>query len=226
MMPRVLGSILCLIILAPSPCLAYKPAPPERRDVFSPNRLFVLDFNPDTNIHTVYATANRKKPLWSYSAPAWLGPVFLSNDGRVVAVLAWKHVQIDGLGPAECVGFWDRTGKFKSYTFGTLCPEPRSRWFFEVGPVGSFWRVWYSSADQKGDELRVATTDLHEYTFSMKDGSILDERLLVMNLIRRYWLFGVLSVGLSVVAFVAVRRIRRRGSRPGPAPMPEGLGAG
>jgi hypothetical protein len=206
-MTRYSLTLVWLLVLGQSPANAFKPDSPQRRDVFSPNRAFVLDANPGTGKHIVYAVNDRQTPLWSFSEPLWLGPIFLSNDGQVVAILAWKHVKADGLDGANCVSFWNKAGRMKAYTFGELCPSPRRRGWFEIGPVGSFWRVWYSEARQEGDDLAIETTDLYGYTFSMGDGAIRDRRLLVENVVRKSWLPVLLLLGGGVVLlFVRARR--------------------
>jgi hypothetical protein len=206
-----------LLALLPSVCRATSYADPERHDVFSPNRAYVLDVNPKTDRHTVYAVADRSKPLWSFSADVWHAPFFLSNDGKVVAEPAWRHIRVQDVEKATCIRFWNRTGEFKTYSFAEVCPNPRSRGWFEVGPIGGFWRVWYESVTQDGDTLRVMTTESYEHTFSMKDGSILSSRLVWENVLRGYWWVPFLLLVLIVGARVwVVRRRRRKAEAPEP----------
>lgn len=132
-----------LLLLLAGEALAYKPAPPTRHDVFSPNGKFVLDVNPISKRHTVYASDKRDQPLWAFERDVWQETHFLSNDGKALAVVMWQFVTLDSLADGICVEFWDRTGKVREHSFAELCPCP-TRYYFESGPVGSFWRIWYS----------------------------------------------------------------------------------
>lgn len=205
---------LGLLLLIPVPASAFKPAPPERHDVFSPNRQFVLDVDPKTKTNTVYLVNDRKNPLWSFEGVIWLGPAFLADDGNSVAVISWEHVQVEGLREETCIRFRNKGGLLKSYTFGEICPNPRRQGWFERGPVGSFWRVWYSNAEQKGNLLRVATTDLYEYTFSLENGSIVATRFQVGSFLRKYWTWiaGLIVGGLVLYVFFKWRFNKRYGN--------------
>ncbi len=193
-----------MLLLTPTPSYATSYAPPERHDVFSPNGLFVLDVDPKTENHTVYKVGDRAKPLWSFSKRVWHYPFLLANDGSVVATLAWEHVRVDDLDDADCVQFWKGSGIFKSYTFAQLCPAPARTSSVGVGPVGVFWRTWYTDLQQDGDTFRVRTTDLFEYTFSLANGSITRRRLVPSNLLYKPWLSLGLLGGMVIVAAMVV----------------------
>jgi len=142
--------------------------------------------------------------------PVWLGPIFLSNDGKVVAAASWKFLQFDTAKSGEtCLQFWNKDGNFKSYSFSEIASDPRRLGWFEVGPIGSFWRVWYETAEQVEDSIQVSTTDLYEYTFSMEDGRIVNQTLLIVNLVRKPWAWGLLLV-LLVGLILLRRRVRKR----------------
>src|SRR5262245_8637977 len=97
-------SVLALLACC-SQALATSYAPPKRRDVYCSNRAFVLDVNPETNVHTVYAADHRTKPLWSFSRPVWHYPFLLSDDGSVVATVAWEHIREEDIANENGVEF-------------------------------------------------------------------------------------------------------------------------
>src|SRR5262249_27776749 len=130
---------------------------------------FVLDVNPETETHTVYSAQDRTQPLWSFSAPVWQAPFFLSNDGAVVVKPGWRHVQVDDLTQATGVTFWNRQGKFRTYTLTELCPNPPKTQDVGVGPIGDFWRTWYTDADQDDETFILRTTCDIEYRFRVSD---------------------------------------------------------
>ncbi|MBM4071596.1 MAG: hypothetical protein FJ271_22085 [Planctomycetes bacterium] len=199
-------ALLASLALAPA-SHAFKPAPPIRRDVWSPSGEYVLDVNPETNVHKVHLAANRKTSLWSFAQPLGIGEVFLSDNGKVVAIVAWRFAHGEG----DCVTFRNNTGTIKSYPFAEICPNPRVKLPFEPGPIGvvSFiWRNEHFLRDEIEDTFQVTTTGWHEYIFSMKTGEIVARRFLPGNVIYRLWLYVLLPLvplGLWVMA-----RWRRR----------------
>src|SRR4051812_34432358 len=109
------AGLLCLLTLAltGSTASAYSVAPPRRQAVFSPNRAFVLDADPDAKVNTVYSTADRATPLWSFPGVLWVSDVNLSNDGAVVAVVSWPFIQERSLPGDGAVSFYNRDGLFR-----------------------------------------------------------------------------------------------------------------
>jgi hypothetical protein len=204
----LLALAVTLLVSPCSPATSY--ARPERHQVHSLNGAYFLDVNPQSRSHTIYAAGAPDTPLWSFSAPVWQSPFFLSDDGRVAASLAWQHIRVQDIEEMGAVWFWDRTGKFQSYAMADLCPYPRRQGLFEVGPIGSFWRVWCDEVEQDGDTLRIRTTDRYEYLFSMKDGQIIARRLVWTVFLRRYWYYGAAALSLVLLLFVGVRTRRRR----------------
>jgi hypothetical protein len=204
---------LLLPLLFAGPALGYKPASPVRHDVFSPNGAFVLDVDPTAKRLTVYAAGNRQTPLWSFDRSVWQEEHFLSDDGRMVALVAWRFVQLDKLPGGVCVEFWNQTGLSRNYTFAELCPNPSDS-YLEWGPVGDFWRKWYSQVDGDGTHLRVRTTDKYEYVFAMDDGRIVEKSRNWLP----WWAWWVLSAfvicGVVGGMLILVRRRRRAKLRP------------
>ena len=196
-------SVLLLLLLPAGDVLGYSPVRPKRHDVQSWNRMFVLDVDPGAQRLTVFAADKRDKPLWSFKRRVWQEKHFLSNDGKVVAVVTWRFVPADSLGDGVCVEFWDQTGKIREYPFAELCPHP-AHCFFD-GPF--LWREWFSEAEGDGATLRVCTTDEYEYVFAMDDGRILKTARVGLP-----WWFGwaLLSLGLGGIVWFVIRRRRRR----------------
>src|SRR5947209_15477956 len=133
-------AVLGLLVLATAQAEGYSPARPVRHDVPSPNRAFVLDVDPAAKRLTVYATGDRTRPLWAFDRPVWQEQHFLSDDGRVVAVVSWRFVQVDDVASAAGVEFWGRAGRFRAFPVGELCPDPATLGMLGFGPVGDCWR--------------------------------------------------------------------------------------
>jgi hypothetical protein len=201
---------LLLLLLSTGPALGYRPANPVRHDVFSPNGAFVLDVDPAAKRLTVYAVGDRQTPLWSFSQDVWQEQHFLSDDGQSVAVVSWRFVQVDELSDGVCVEFWNRGGVFRSYTFDELCPHP-GNFYLESGPVGDFWRKWYSDVEATGTQLRVRTTDEFEYVFALENGQITSRSRINLP----YWAWWLLPVVFVVatVGAIAIMVTRRRARR-------------
>lgn len=199
---------LVLLLLSTGQLFGYKVASPVRHDVFSPNGAFVLDVDPATKRLTVYAAGEPNHPVWSFDRYVLYEEYFLSNDGRVVGLTTWRFVQVDDLAEGVCVEFWNRTGRFQQYTFAELCPHPGHFWF-EAGPVGDFWRKWYSELNSDGIQLRVRTTDEFEYVFALDDGRIVRKsRIGVPWWV--YWLIPSLILVGALMTLVSWRRRARR----------------
>lgn len=168
-------SVLVLLCCV-SPCFGTSYAEPRRHDVYSPNKAFVLDVNPKTEVHNIYAANDRKVPLWSFTRPVWHSPWLLSNDGKVVAMIAWEHVQEKFLDKVDGVQFWNAAGRFKAYSLKELCPDPPRTQDITIGPIGEFWRTWYRDVYQEEDELSLQTTIGKEYRFRITDGAMIGTR--------------------------------------------------
>ncbi len=201
-------SVLGLLAFPFGEGLAYKPAGPTRHDVISDNGAHVLDVNPKSERLTIFAAGRRTQPLWSFGRSVWQEKHFVSDNGKVVAVVTWRYVQVNELDHATCIEFWNKRGKFREYKFAELCPNP-ARLFWESGPVGSFWRKWYSVADSNENILRVRTTDQFEYRFSLDDGRILETKRIALP----WWawvLVATLGVGMAIT--LVTLRSKRAGN--------------
>jgi hypothetical protein len=203
---------LAVLVLLAVPCSAWGTsyAPPQRRDVYSPNRQFILDVNPETGVHSVYAVADRTRELWSFKLSVWLFDFALSNDGKVVAVVFWQHLHAEDVEEAVGVGFWNDGGLFRSYAVGELCPLPAHTrtWWGGHGPIGEFWRTWHDKVARYGDTLTVRTTGGWEYDFHISDGSIQRRRMVVSAWCARRANF-ILLAGVVALAVACLRRWRR-----------------
>lgn len=198
-----------VLALTASPAFATSYARPVRHDVFSRNRAFVLDVDPGTQVHTVYDARDRGTPLWSFSCGVWHFPFLVSDDGRVVAVVSWMHVKAEDIAETDAVTFWDRAGTFRVYPLRDLCPNPPKTQDVGIGPIGDFWRTWYTGVDDHGETLAIRTTCGVEYRFRYADGELVDRRRIGW----RGWGWRVVG-GVATVIAVAVALLlwRARGS--------------
>jgi hypothetical protein len=81
-----LGSLGWLLLVS-SAAWPFSIQRPTRHDVFSPNKRFVLDVNPTTNLHHIYAVQDRTKPLWSFTGRVGWRRFLLADSGQPAARL-------------------------------------------------------------------------------------------------------------------------------------------
>jgi hypothetical protein len=168
--------VILVLLLTASPALATSYSRPVRHDVFSHNRHFVLDVNPKTSVHTVYSVLDRTTPLWSFSCVVWHFPFLLSDDGTVVATVAWEHIWEQHVATEDAVTFWNKDGVFRTHPLRDLCPDPPRTRDVGVGPIGDFWRTWYKEVSDDGDSFAICTTRGVEYRFRFADGEMVAQR--------------------------------------------------
>jgi hypothetical protein len=205
------------VLLTASPALATSYVMPKRHDVYSRNRAYVLDVNPETEVHTVYDARDRTKPLWSFSKPVWHYPFLLSDDGAVAVTVAWKHVQAEDIKESGGVRFWNKDGQFRQYPLADLCPDPPRTQDVGVGPIGDFWRTWYTEVEDRGDGFSLFTTRGVEYRFRYADGELVRARTFGWGAWERW---ALIVGGLALLATVVAlgRRNTRRRTRAAPDP--------
>lgn len=151
------ATIFTLLLTAP-PVFATSYTQPKRHEVFSHNPAFVLDVNPETRTHTVYDVRDRGKSLWSFSCGVWHFPFLLSDGGQVAATVGWEHVQEQDIAEADAVTFWNKDGKFRTHALRDVCPDPPRTQNVGGGPIGAFWRTWYTEVEDHGDSFTIRTT--------------------------------------------------------------------
>ena len=189
-------------------------APPTRRDVFSPNGMFVLDVNPEVSTQSVYRVEDKSKPIWTFEHGVSWQRFFLSNDGLVVCQVAWENVRIQQY-DSPAVSFIGRGGSFQSYTYRELCPRPYTT-EEDFGPIGDFWRVWLHRTAQAGSSVDVRTVDGNLYQFEITTGRMVSH-VNVDWAPKRHWCgtsedrCGIWEILIAVVVILTVsfrRRVR------------------
>ncbi len=208
---RVRLVLVLAAALAPSSAAGFSPARPERRDIFSANRLFVLDADPKTGVNTVYAADDRATPLWSFPGTVWLADALVSNDGTIVAVVGWSFVRDDDLPAEGAVVFRNRDGVFRSYSVSDLCPHPLRTRDIGPGPVGNFWRTWQTGAWSDGERLVVRTTGGLDYVFHLADGTVAVRRPNIHILSKWCVVVPALALGATAAGVWGYPRLRRGG---------------
>lgn len=138
------------------PVGAYSMAEPEKHRVYSPNQEYFLVVNPRTYKHAVYRSGFHLWPIWSFRQKIQFDSFYLSDDGESVAVVAWAFVQKNDTSKGAAVSIWHRNGKKCVFSFSDLSrPRPYRRG--EIGPIGSFWRIWLEQQEQAPDGIRLLT---------------------------------------------------------------------
>lgn len=196
-------------LLVASPANAYSPAKPHRHDVFSRNGLYVLDVDPIAEVNTVYSIADRTRPIWSFPGKLWLGRGCLSNDGKVVIIVNWPFVTEEHLATAFAVEFRNKDGVFRSYLVRELVPDPPLTQNIGPGPIGDFWRTWYSEVNDDGDEFSLQTTGIYNYRFRFSSGEMID-RTWRPRFQRSHVIAGAVFAGVALVAATWYIFVRRR----------------
>jgi hypothetical protein len=204
--PRMRLAILSLIWIASSAfATSYKP--PARHDVFSLNRAYVLDVNPLTKVHKVYSVNDRSTPLWSFSCGVWHFPFLVSDDGTVVATVSWKHCKEDEIGKEDGVVFWNKDGPSRTHALADLCPNPPlTEDIDEPGPIGPFWRTWYTDVTDHGSSFTLRTTRGMEYQFLYATGEVIASRPFGWRRWRSRMLATLGGVGIVAVGFAFWKR--------------------
>lgn len=171
---------------------------PERHEVRSSSNKFVLDVNPKEKSCIVYSMEDRNKKLWSFPHHVGLSRFFLSDDGKTVAVVAWRYVSVLNL-EGDAVELWNAKGRFRAYSFGELVAHPASSGF--RGPIGPHWRIWVEKAFVDGGKLKVVTTGPFAYTFDLVSGRIASRSLAATGALS--WALGILFLLFAV--FIVIR---------------------
>jgi len=148
-------------------------APPERQEIFSDNREFLLVVDPESETHKVSRADDPGNTLWQFELPVWHFPFVVSNDGQTVAVVAWRHVQEDALAHGDCITFFSADGGRTGVAFREVYPNPPKTKHVGIGPIGDFWRTWYKDTEVSGDRLVIHTTGGGTATFDLNQRSLI-----------------------------------------------------
>lgn len=211
---------LALFMLIPVSVFAYSPKQPEHHKRYSTNSKYFVDFNPETNRHSVYAADSPDDPLWSIESDAFWpykhdesdGCLFVANDGSSIAGPTWVHWTgrppdyriFDGL------EFWNANGQVAAYRVSEL-----PSWRLKVldFPVRVVW-IAIHGPDRRGrnltrqeDELHAITFGMRSFTFSLQSG-----KMTGWNLNANY--FAFFAVVYAVPVWLSARWVvhRWRGS--------------
>lgn len=181
--PCIAASVLSILLAVSA--FAYSPIQPKHHKRYSPNSKFFVDFNPDTNHHTVYAADSPDDPLWSFDSDAFWpyednesdGCLFVADDGASIAGPTWVHRT--GYPPDyrvfDGMEFWDRNGQIAAYRVSEL---PSWRLKILDSPVEIVWAAIRRPEGRghnfarHGNELHVNTFGMRSINFSLRTGEI------------------------------------------------------
>jgi hypothetical protein len=213
-------AILALCMLIPVAAFAYSPKQPEHYKRNSANSKYFVDFNPETNHHTVYNADSPDDPLWSFDSNAFWpykhdesdGCLFVADDGSSIAGPTWVHWTgrppdyrvFDGL------EFRDANGQVAAYRVSEL---PSWRLNVLDFPVRIVW-IAIHGAERRGrnltrheNELHATTFGMRSFTFSLQSGEITG-----WNLNANYFAYFAIVYALPVWLFARWIVHRWRGS--------------
>jgi len=158
-----------LILAVATSAFATSFVPPQKRDVYSPNKEYFVRVDPQRNKLTVYRTTSPKRALWSIERPIWLEEYFISDSGSAVVFVAWEFVRTDQLNEPALIVYTSE-GIALSKTYKEIS-KPRRIALNEVGPIGSFWRIWKEKNIQTPDSVKVSPVgrDTVTVTFETKN---------------------------------------------------------
>ncbi|HUG71467.1 MAG TPA: hypothetical protein VMM76_27225 [Pirellulaceae bacterium] len=176
---------LALFLILPASAVAYSPKQPEHHKRYSPNAKFFIDFNPESNVHTVFATDSPDDPRWSIQSDAFWpykrdesdGCLFVADDGSSIAGLTWVHWEgkpadyrkFDGLEFRRSDGtrIIYRISRLRSGRIPVL-----------DFPVHIVWRAIHGSNHRGGNltrdgaQLHANIFGMRSFTFSLQTGQI------------------------------------------------------
>lgn len=132
-------------------------AKPKLENIYSPNKQYFVRVDPETKVHKVYAEGS-EQALWSFTRRVWHEDYYVSNDGGLVAWVAWQHCMTDKLDDPAVI-IYSRNGIAGSRSYDELC-FPRHLFPWEIGPIGSSWRVWRHSSRMSGDMVDIDTVGI------------------------------------------------------------------
>lgn len=164
---------------------ARRPIEPVRHERYSPNGRYLLDFDPESNHHTIYASNDRNIALWSFDGDAywpygrgeWDGCLFVADDGLTVAGPAWMPMvgMPEGRRTFDGLEFWGPNGPIASYRVSDVT------WGLGYLDI-PIWIVWIaldsdyrqrgSGYTRTGDHLHVTRLAPRSLTFSLRTGEI------------------------------------------------------
>lgn len=173
-----LWSILFVLLISCHPLFATSYGPAQNREVLSQNKKFLLLVNAGSSTHTVYEANKRDRALWSFNCDVWHFPFLIANDGKSAATVSWRHIQDKtgaenkALKDKTAVQFW-RDGKaWKSIKFSEFFPNPPKTQDVGIGPIGGFWRTWYSDIAVTTEGFSILLTNKKIISFSFTSGTI------------------------------------------------------
>ncbi len=213
-------AVSALLSLIPGFAFGHSSIQPKHHKRYSPNAKYFLDFNPETNFHSVYAVDSPDAPLWSFQSDAFWpykqdesdGCLFVADDGASIAGLTWVHREgkppdyrtFDGL------EFRGPNGLLAAYRRSRL---PAGRLPVLDIPVRIISFVFHGSRhrgrslSRQGDSLHLSTFGMRSFTFSLSSGKIIG-----WNLNPTY--FAYFAFVYAVPAWLIVRPMIRRKRAP------------
>jgi hypothetical protein len=178
------------------------PTPLPRQEVYSKNGTFVLLVNPDVERNTIFSTADRTRPLWSFPGvlKTDVRRILLSDSGSVVALISNGEGNADDPSRVEGVRLIDRDGKTRSYGVSEFVENPE--FAYGCGPTSL---RWFDAAEDYGDHFVIRTSDGKEYAIDYATGRRLS----------RWYRIAAVAVVCGVLLFlVRLVWLRSPGIRP------------
>ncbi len=157
-------------LLIAQAALATSYAPVKKEQVYSNDRKHFVVIDPKTERHQVFSSDKPKKVRWDFSWGAGHDTWALSNSGRLVVWVSWRHVKEED-SKRPCIVVFDWHGVKRFYSFDDVS-KLRKRGPREVGPIGEFWRVWYESIEVTDDAVTITVAGGGAVEVSLTDGSL------------------------------------------------------
>jgi hypothetical protein len=137
-------------------------APLGPHEVLSRNGAFVLDVNPEAQRNTVYATADRTRPVWSFPGilKTDVRKILVADNGLVVVLIGAGDVNDTDLSRSEGVRLIGHDGTSRSHRIIEFNRDPS----FSYG-CGNNYVNWFEDVIDHGDHFVIRTTDRKEHSF-------------------------------------------------------------
>lgn len=157
--------------------------------VYSPNRVYFVEYSKDDACWKVFSAAEPKSPLWTVPSPMVEYQPYraerpipdvtahLSDDGQVVMLVPRDHILLRDLRERRGVEFWNKSGLVRAYPIAEICPMPPPS--ITLAPVRDFvvayeWRIWQSGVERKGHRLTVRTTTADSLIFDVTEAKLVN----------------------------------------------------
>ena len=131
--------------------LATSFAPPTDRVVKSPNGTYALHIHAKSGKHEI---KKGNEVLWSFKRDVWHNDYYLSDNGKHVLWVGWQYIKVSDASKTSAIAVYSADGSVSERTISKVS-TPRRYKKTEIGPIGSFWRIWRDKSSREGEIVTI-----------------------------------------------------------------------